>query len=841
MSALSYTEGCWGSSRPALLRLAALGLFALLLAIPTPCRAQADDQAAAPRAQQSLGPVYIADVQAGFSDSGRSLARADYFAPARVSLVNRSGDIFTGTVQIISQDRDGETVIYERPGIGIKPSDTADIVLSWFARNAGSSTGEEITVRLLDKDGKLVHSIDVPVDFSPDNEYLIVDLSPRSIKGLIQSALTDDKTAKIWHRGRIHTVSMRSADVPTSWYDLEAADVIVCNQPDEARLAADQVSALAQWVRQGGLLVLGPGSLQSLGQTDLARELPATPLTMAKITRADFQAQGATDQDQGADRSSGTSPSGGLAYPRAVGPGFARLTFQQVDDMGVWQLKPNPGATSLLELPLTRGRWPVLVRRRVGLGSIVQSAINLNLLLVPQTRDATAAGMGAHIKPEIFGIRLLDIQESQATVTDVNQMNQMKWNLPWPNRFGPPELVKGQADFRAAGTLLAVLLMLLTIVYGLVVTIGTWLLLRYRKLTHHSWLAFSLVAVAGSVGAAFLVQAARGISAEVKQESIIDIDAATGMAGVHTFYGLRMPYDARVDLGLAVRHSEDLPPEQAREAYIRPAADLQAGMTDSFAVRRDYTLRYGQQGLWNVPVRATAKQFESYWYGPLGGTIQGSLSVDAGGRQLTSQSWISNQTGMALSECILAFTATPTFTTNVRDGLITIVRIGDLPAGYVLTDLPSVFSSTQVGTPGLDFSLKKATDDWLSEMRADLIAAQQGYGVTRPEGQVVSHADTTTTMTAAMLTLLSDLPSKDTSRFSQILGSESYLIPFSQLPRSGDRWLDMRYVLDGRAAILIGLAKTPGPTRLKLNGRSVEPSSSECVIRAVIPLAGGNS
>jgi hypothetical protein len=56
------------------------------------------------------------------------------------------------------------------------------------------------------------------------------------------------------------------------------------------------------------------------------------------------------------------------------------------------------------------------------------------------------------------------------------------------------------------------------------------------------------------------------------------------------------------------------------------------------------------------------------------------------------------------------------------------------------------------------------------------------------------------------------------------------------LPRSGGRWLDMRNVLDGKAAIVIGLTDKFGPTRLKVNGGAVEPSTGECIVRAVIPL-----
>ena len=369
MGAFSYHLRRWNRSGQAGARLAACWLLIAMFAGATPCLGQAaDDSAGTSRAKESgRSPVYIADVQAGFAGSGQNLARADYFAPVRITLVNRTGEIFTGTVQIIGYDRDRETVIYERPGIGIKPSDSTDIVMSWFARDStGATNGTQMTVRLLDKDGKFVHSLDVPVEFSPDNEYLIVDISSKPIKGLIQTVLMD--SPDLWYRGRVRTGYLRAADVPTSWHELEAVDVIVCDQPDDARLGTDQVNALMQWVRQGGLLVLGPGSLQSLNQTDLAKELPATAETMARISRADFlNANSAAASTPPAGRTAEDAadaeadpPAWRVSQddPKAVGPGLSYLTFNWLNDIGVWQLKPRADATTLLELPLkpARGR-----------------------------------------------------------------------------------------------------------------------------------------------------------------------------------------------------------------------------------------------------------------------------------------------------------------------------------------------------------------------------------------------------------------------------------------------------------------------------------------------------
>ena len=92
--------------------------------------------------------------------------------------------------------------------------------------------------------------------------------------------------------------------------------------------------------------------------------------------------------------------------------------------------------------------------------------------------------MGTRIKPEIFGIRTLDIP------IDV-QAGNYSWGIGWPKNEGPTELLQGQADFRATGAVLATLLMMLIVIYGLVATVGSWVVLKRRNLVQHSWLAFA--------------------------------------------------------------------------------------------------------------------------------------------------------------------------------------------------------------------------------------------------------------------------------------------------------------------------------------------------------------
>ncbi len=90
-----------------------------------------------------------------------------------------------------------------------------------------------------------------------------------------------------------------------------------------------------------------------------------------------------------------------------------------------------------------------------------------------------------------------------------------------------------------------------------------------------------------------------------------------------------------------------------------------------------------------------------------------------------------------------------------------------------------------------------------------------------------------------MVSLLSEVPGQSQGMFNQGSNNDK-LDPFSELPREGGHWLDLRNVLDGQSALLVGLANTPGPMRLRVNGRGTAPSSGACIVRVVLPMAGGD-
>ena len=103
-------------SRPVLHR--ALALAALLILISAGTGRSQDTLPDQPEQKSSNG-VSISRIEPGFSDGAYNVVRADYSAPIRIQIHNRTGSRFYGTLQVISRDRDSETVIHELPGFAV--------------------------------------------------------------------------------------------------------------------------------------------------------------------------------------------------------------------------------------------------------------------------------------------------------------------------------------------------------------------------------------------------------------------------------------------------------------------------------------------------------------------------------------------------------------------------------------------------------------------------------------------------------------------------------------------------------------------------------------------------
>ena len=357
---------------------------------------------------------------------------------------------------------------------------------------------------------------------------------------------------------------------------------------------------------------------------------------------------------------------------------------------------------------------------------------------------------------------------------------------------------------------------------------GTWLVLKRRNLAQFSWLVFAGVAIIGSVGAAMLVQSARGIRADVKQQSVIDLDGPSGLAHVRTVYGLKMPYDARVDVGFTTVGRDDLSAEELADSYIRPSSDLEASSGTAFAVRRDYTIPYGRHGTVGRAGAGDGQAVRVVLARPDprdgAGVADG---VQAG--QLAGGSWITNGTDLDLRDCYLVYATTNSLNVKARDGMINVVRIGRLPAGKTRNDLADLTNGQAGKSDPLD---AVSTQVWWKNLPIEM-PGRRGNQEYAPPAALTDSASRV--LAATMISVLSDCRARTGGHVRP--GQRQDSTPSASCRGRGPTGWTCGTFWTAAARCWSGWPVRPGPMRLKVNGGAVQPSAGECIVRIVVPLA----
>ena len=166
------------------------------------------------------------------------------YVPIRATLTNK-GDNFKGSVKVISGAVSGTSVAFTK-SVSIAAGETIQIK-SFFTLPVSGST---VRVALYDKDDDMISS---------QTAYLQMALTTTDEK---QMAVLSDDINKIGYlqSANFAVEEINVADVPEDVRLLESLDVLVINNVDTQSFSAKQVTALQQWVSNGGLLVLGTGA-----------------------------------------------------------------------------------------------------------------------------------------------------------------------------------------------------------------------------------------------------------------------------------------------------------------------------------------------------------------------------------------------------------------------------------------------------------------------------------------------------------------------------------------------------------------------------------------------------
>ncbi|MDX2197525.1 MAG: hypothetical protein SF069_00980 [Phycisphaerae bacterium] len=547
---------------------------------------------------------------AGFpAPTARALmAREGQWVPIAVDLRLPGVGLFTGSLRVASEDIDGDIVEFMRDGVSINAEAGKRrywcYAISFLNRTGPSS----LFVDILDKDGATVQRVPVPdFDMASNDDMIVLDISDRQIVRLraMQSEGWEGRgdAGKAKYTRHLVTSFSAATNLPDRWIGLEAVDAIFWDLPTPSQIGENQLQAVIDWVRRGGVLVLGLGAnWQQVADSTLAEIVPVAG-SGATLSGNDLKFFPKTFSDDAPPPTSATA-SIGVAAVKARREALVLFrdqvvpTGETVDLLATWCVgsgRVTTAATSLRELS-----------NRVGNERVLEYVLGLT----PRTKK--------------YNDEEVKKQQNLLAMPTAGR----------GNIFAPIATAVSFSGQRAFFVLAA---FGFVVAYSLIATVGTWSWLVRKKLTMHSWTAFTAAAVLGSALGLLAVSMTFGLRQGVHGVAVVDLVGGNSTGNGRCWIGYTN----------ASRQIASFTVGDPR-SYLRGMSIANDGIV-KFATPGRYRSLPDTGRLDDVPVRATLKQFEGAWTGEVGGTITGQLVADRATGRLKPGSWVKNDLPQEIS------------------------------------------------------------------------------------------------------------------------------------------------------------------------------------------------
>lgn len=603
--------------------------------------------------------VEINVTQIGYpSLRGSSVVRNGAWTPVVADLALLNEAAFDGTLRVAQRDGDGD-LCYDSVEVHLRRENGGTQRVWLYALTNARRDANKFELQLLDAEGnavKVVSQGEVSATAGPaeqptvisDDDWMVLSVSTRPV-GRIRELLTGhegrevDVEKGIAFRREPHIAHIAPTDMPELWLGLEMVDAVVWEDAKADDLNERQREALIEWVRQGGRLLIA--SSRYAGSLAITPTLEAIlPVRVGEVTtaenlpdfRRDFVSPPYKEQGQSED----PTPWYETKFPQPV-PVARCLT------------KPDAVRLAYEEAVLA----DVAAKRRVGRGEVVFLAVTTNDLL-------SAPGAAAGFYQRVFALAELEESERGTRSSGVTIFDK----------------VAGAVSFATSGGLYLLLATLASIAYVALATLGAWQFLTLRGWRQHSWTAFAITAALASVATVFAVNFQRGFGDSLHQLCILDAASGSSQGTGVCFFGVRTTADKEIDLWLPPDPLSATEPT-ATACFLRPipGESDQLAATSSFVDPEEYKVIPASGVVDDVRLRATLKQFEGRWRGPLGGKLTGEIKSRRG--IMTEESFVSNDLGVDLKQCLLLQpTVNLVAPYRARSDMIQLFDIGDLPS-----------------------------------------------------------------------------------------------------------------------------------------------------------------
>lgn len=575
--------------------------------------------------------------------------RPGCWTPMVVYLVPTTGSTFTGRIEVVQQDLDGDKVHFTRQITltGNPAGGGTSEARFWMyfipqSNNKppldGTQTKDELSdiikVRLCTESGKELIKLPITQTLTPvetlRNEtrgrrvVLCVhkDHLPNLLEYQSMIGLTED----------VRYVPLREVafGLPDNVVGYDGIDALVWTDADPTKLSDEQVKALEEFVRRGGRLVISQDTATSQWQRNNLRLISLMPVTVKGIeelnhlrplwTLEKFRAAYPVLKETGRPY--------GWSADRLPGP-FKYAAANVRPGARVVHPRPYPKASSgsdapAAEAPATQPakddfQTPYLVRMALGAGSVTWVAQDLGDRQLVGQQSSTPGW--SYIWDEILDWRNeprlpQSLSEAQRKIYEANiSLETGKGLLKY-------------MDLPSTSAALVGIAVLFFLLYWAAAGPGSyWALLRKGR-SHLSWFIFGGVAIAGTFLTVVIVKLVLRGDAQLQHVSYVRM-VRNEPAEVVSNIGLYIPRDGVQKVAL----KETTP---GRSSYIT-AFPLHPAFveTDLEFFGRDYTMPVREitdaaakealdPRIVQIPYRSTLKKFQAKWVGPLSGGIDGT-------------------------------------------------------------------------------------------------------------------------------------------------------------------------------------------------------------------------
>lgn len=762
------------------------------------------------RAQPISGDATATGFQA--ATATRFVIREGQWFPIVCRLTVPGSQVFQGFARVERSDLDGDRVEFlERP---VTVSSGVQKKVWLYATMDRSEVGRPIDIDLVADDRVRVNTLNAPLPEQIGNDTMIVlDLSEPQLTGLqsIDSKGSGYVGLNFGSRNYYRPIcvaNMPSRDLPDRWFGLEAADVIVWDEPDPDALSPAQLEALMEWVRWGGQLVIGLGSA--------GPRVAKSPL-LAILPFAEF--------------SQTTEVPRLPVFPTRFSQSEVALNDKPIV---VSRVEAAAGALVTVRDQLMDGTVvPLIAMRQVGSGRVIASATRIRDLLplggagntgkvVGEFIDlnATPAAMkAAEGDKGLLGLSIVTLYRSIVEAIEFRALASLR--------------VLGAFGFVAAYIVLATFVM--------------WAWLKSRSATYLSWSVFAGFAVVASFVSLGAVSLFSGFSHQLATVSYVDLEAGKPEARVRAYFGYKSVTRDNARLSLT-----------GDGGFLRPmTSGVDRGQP--YATPGRYAAVPGKALLEDAPMRATLKQFEGAWQGKLDGVVRAQLTASRATGQIEPGSYVGNELPSEIAGGFLLYVdprvqgidGVPYRVAGMQDrGVGRPSYLGKKEVVPAINVLCVAIGPLKPGER--DSALGKSLYDALAKdharwaSRGDAKAEEEPVLRTLWHYQVNEWAEpfrATTTgiakgvfadfrFNASMLACTRDVYLHNTPAS----GAPDFGTVGAPISTEGLMNLDVSHWLTRGQAVLLLYARDPGPTMLARSGQPIKPADGFSVYRVRVPI-----